>query len=156
MADLFSPFLIARNELIKRRNRDPETLREIMCDFAFKIAPRYECPEGLECHVFSPNRNCFYGKRAEKGVWPYGAEIETYDDSYGFCPTLLDFLFLIRDYLREGKSYDLKKHKCNQWLIEYFEADLKGDDHRNYKMCVICGKEFDIIDLKQIQDYGGN
>ena len=151
MEDLFSSIIVSKNELIKRVGRDPETLREIICDFAFKIAPEYECPEGLACHVFSPNRNCFYGKRAEKRVWPYGAEIETYDDSYGFCPTLLDFLFLIRDNFREGKNYDFKKHGCSQWLIKYFEADLKGDNHRNYEMCVICGKQFDINDLKQIK-----
>ena len=148
MEDLFSTLLVSRNELIKKVSRDPGALREKLCDFAFKIAPKYECPEELVCHVCFPDRNCFYWKGADKMVCD--DEIETYNDSYGFCPTRLDFLFLIGDNLRDGKNYDFKKHKCNQWLIEYFEADLKEDDHRMYEMCIICGKEFDIIDLKQI------
>ncbi len=140
-----------RNDLIKKISAGPGNLRKVINAFIDKIALEYECPDGLGCHVSSPNRNCFYWEGIEENMDYYSRdEIGTYKDSYGFCPVLLDFVFFVFDNLKKTEDFSKENHDCDLWTYhppitgEYYESEFeKGEkiSEKCYVKCVICAKE---------------
>lgn len=140
---------LSRNDLVRKINASPGSLRKAISKFVREIAPKYECPYGLMCEGWSPNRNCIYWEAMEEN-FDYAVELEYYEDSYGFCPVLLDFIFFISDNLKKTEDFSKENHNCNLWTYyplitgEYYESEFKKDkkiSEKHYVMCVICGKE---------------
>ena len=152
MTENLSQSLISldRNDLIRKISADPGSLRKAISEFVDKIAPKYECPDGLGCHVLTPNRNCFYWEGIEENIGYYTDEIENYEDSSGFCPLFLDFIFFVSNRLKENQDFSKEKHDCDLWTYnppiigEYYEAEFKNGkkiSEKHYVKCVICGRE---------------
>lgn len=141
---------LGRNDLIKRMSASPGSLRKAISKFVREIAPRYECPQGLICEGFSPNRNCVYWESMRENIGDWIDELETYEDSYGFCPVLLDFVFFVSNRLEENQDFSKENHDCDLWTYyplitgEYYEAEFrrgKKISEKHYVKCVICGRE---------------
>lgn len=139
-----------RTDLIKRMSASPGSLRKVISEFVDKIAPKYECPEGLVCHVSTPNRNCIYWESMNENMDYYGDELETYEDSYGFCPLFLDFIFFVSNNLKKTENFSKENHDCDLWTYsppvtgEYYKVEFKKDkkiSEKHYVKCVICGRE---------------
>ena len=105
-------------------------MRKKIYKFVHEKAPNYHCPFSLECHVSSPNKNCFYYEGVEKEVYPYDDCIFTYEDSLGFCPPILDFINFIFDNLKKKKNFSKDEHSCEDWKYkpfggEYYDCEFK-------------------------------
>lgn len=152
MAENLSQSLISldRNDLIKKISATPGSLRKAISEFVREIAPKYECPQGIICEGWSPNRNCIYWEGMNENIGYYIDELEIYEDSYGFCPVLLDFVFFVSDNFKKTKDFTRENHDCDLWTYsppitgEYYEAEFKKGkkiSEKHYVKCVICGRE---------------
>ena len=145
--------ILYERDLTIKSSKRLDGLRGKFVSLAHKTAPKYYCPEGLLCHVFSPNRNCLYEEGLEE-EWSeefnsWNDELRTYEDTMGFCPRSLYFLCFVAKNLKEGKAYNLEKHLCDDWRMTFIDSEYSLNDLDStfpYERCIICGKEFLIED----------
>lgn len=164
MEDILKSFVpLGKDSLIKRLKLSPDDLRKAVFNFVYKIAPKYECPDGLGCHVVTPNRNCIYYNNIEEEHFPKSDiliydDIQKYENFYGFCPNLLDFIFFVFDNLEKTRDFSRENHDCDLWTYSspllgyYYEREFKQDEtisEKRYIKCVICGRERVRINLEQ-------
>jgi hypothetical protein len=145
------------------KNLNSDDLRKSVFKFVNKIAPEYECPEGLGCHIITPNKNCIYYKNIEEEHFPDSnilvyEDVQKYENFYGFCPYLLDFIFFVFDNLLKNKSFSKENHNCDSWIYspplsgDYYKREDREDgtiSEKHYLKCIICGKEKIRVDLEK-------